>query len=117
MSHLKLVRVEIEGFRKFREPLVLDLRSPAGAPLDYLVLAGPNGCGKTTLLEVILLALGRDELLQVDADHRLRGTRVPAKSKASATSLLRASSRGWRSPLARRPPSSHEDLARHTAAR
>lgn len=28
MSHLKLVRVEIEGFRKFREPFVLDLRSP-----------------------------------------------------------------------------------------
>jgi ABC-type molybdenum transport system ATPase subunit/photorepair protein PhrA len=36
---------------------VLDLKSWAGALLDHLVLAGPNGCGKTTILEV-LLALG-----------------------------------------------------------
>lgn len=66
MSHLKLVRIEIEGFRRFREPFVLDVASPAGKPLDYLVLAGPNGCGKTTILEAILLALGREELIVRD---------------------------------------------------
>jgi energy-coupling factor transporter ATP-binding protein EcfA2 len=63
MSDLKLVRIEIDGFRKFQRPFVLDLKSPAGDPLDYLVLAGPNGCGKTTILEAILLALRRDGMV------------------------------------------------------
>ncbi|MEZ4435318.1 MAG: AAA family ATPase [bacterium] len=63
MSHLKLTRIEIEGFRRFRANWRLDLRSPAGTPLDYLVLAGPNGCGKTSVLEAIVLALGRDDLI------------------------------------------------------
>lgn len=70
MSHLQLVRIEVEGFRKFRERFVLDLCSPAGTPLDYLVLAGPNGCGKTTILEAILLALGREELIVRDLAAR-----------------------------------------------
>jgi energy-coupling factor transporter ATP-binding protein EcfA2 len=78
MSHLQLVRLEIEGFRRFRERFVLDLRSPAGAPLDYLVLAGPNGCGKTTILEAILLALGREDLIvrDLDAKDRVASPRV-----------------------------------------
>jgi hypothetical protein len=96
MSHLKLVRVEIEGFRKFREPLVLDLRSPARVPLDYLVLAGPNGCGKTTLLEVILLALGRDELLVRDlpAAERAGSPRVHLGPRARLRALVEDSASG-----------------------
>lgn len=72
MSHLQLVRIEVEGFRKYRQPFALDLRSPSGAPLDYLVLAGPNGCGKTTILEAILVALGREELMVRDLTARDR---------------------------------------------
>jgi len=67
MASLKLVRVEIQGFRQFRALMALDLRDPAGAPLEQLVLAGPNGSGKTTLLEAILLGLGQDDLLLRDA--------------------------------------------------
>jgi len=74
MSHLKLIRIEIQGFRKFRDPWVLDLLSPADEALDYLVLAGPNGCGKTTVLEAILLALGREELIVRDLDSKDRAT-------------------------------------------
>lgn len=60
MSHLKLTRIEIQNFRKFRDPFVLDLVSPSGEPLNYVVLAGPNGSGKTTVLEAILLATGKE---------------------------------------------------------
>jgi len=72
MSHLKLTSVEIRGFRRFREPWKLDLHSPAGEPLPYLVLAGPNGSGKTSVLEAILLALGREELIGRDEGSRRR---------------------------------------------
>jgi predicted ATPase len=72
MNHLKLIRIEIEGFRKFQERLVLDLRSPADTPLDYMVFAGPNGCGKTTILEAILLAIGREELIVRDLVAKVR---------------------------------------------
>lgn len=41
MSHLKLRSVEFQGFRKFQDPLTLEMLSPAGDPLDYFVLAGP----------------------------------------------------------------------------
>ena len=91
MSHLKLIRVEIQGFRKFREPLLLNLLSPAGEPLDYLVLAGPNGCGKTTVLEAILLALGREELMVRDLEARDRPTspRVRLEPGARITVVVR----------------------------
>lgn len=87
MSHLQLIRVEIEGFRKFRERFVLDLCSPAGSPLDYLVLAGPNGCGKTTVLEAILIALGREELIVRDLDAKERGS-SPRVQLEPSTRLL-----------------------------
>ena len=91
MSHLKLIRLEIQGFRKFRNPWVLDLRSPAGEPLDYLVLAGPNGCGKTTVLEAILLALGREELIVRDLDSKERSSspRVQLEKGALLKALVR----------------------------
>jgi DNA repair exonuclease SbcCD ATPase subunit len=78
MSNLKLVEIQIENFRKFRENFVLRLRSPAEGALDYMVLAGPNGCGKTTILEAILLSLGRDDLIvrDVGAADRAASPRV-----------------------------------------
>lgn len=84
MSHLKLTRVEIEGFRRFQRPWALDLRDPAGAPLDYMVLAGPNGCGKTTALEAILLALGREDLIVRDLAASERGTSPRIRLEGSA---------------------------------
>ena len=91
MSHLKLTRIEIEGFRKFRDPWTLDLASPAGEPLDYLVLAGPNGCGKTTVLEAILLALGREELIvrDIEAKERPTSPRVQLGREARLVAVVR----------------------------
>ena len=84
MSQIKLTRVEIQGFRKFQAPFILDMTAPSGEPLDYLVLAGPNGCGKTTILEAILLALGRDDRIVRDVDPKERPTSPRLRLESSA---------------------------------
>ncbi|MDX9724705.1 MAG: AAA family ATPase [Myxococcota bacterium] len=100
MSQLKLLSIELQGFRKFREPLTLELLSPAAESLDYFVLAGPNGCGKTTVLEAIVLALGRDDLLvrDLDAKERASSPRLRLEPGARLTAVLRdgASKREYR---------------------
>lgn len=64
MSSVRLVSIEIEGFRVFQKHFQVSLRSPVGSPSDVVVIAGPNGTGKTSLLEAILLALGREKLIE-----------------------------------------------------
>jgi energy-coupling factor transporter ATP-binding protein EcfA2 len=71
----KIHRVRIEKFRRIQEPLELDLTSPKGAPSKNIVLAGPNGCGKTSVLEAILLGLGRQDLIVRDAGLAAREER------------------------------------------
>ena len=66
MTSLRITRIEIEGYRGIREKLVLDLVGPDGNPVPQFVLAGPNGSGKTSVLEGVLLALGRKDLLSRD---------------------------------------------------
>jgi hypothetical protein len=58
----QLLRIEIHGSQKISD-FALDLRSPDGSPNKYHVLAGPNGCGKTVILEAILEVLGKGKLL------------------------------------------------------
>lgn len=67
-----LHHIRIERFRRIQEALELDLESPRGAPLSTVVLAGPNGCGKTSVLEAMLLGLGQEALLQRDQEPRER---------------------------------------------
>jgi energy-coupling factor transporter ATP-binding protein EcfA2 len=68
----KLLGLRIEGFRRIQQPLELDLRSPRGAALSTVVLAGPNGCGKTSVLEAILLGLGQEAMLLRDQEPKER---------------------------------------------
>ena len=65
-------RVRIENFRRIQAPLELDLVAPKGEPSKTIVLAGPNGCGKTTVLEAILLGLGMESLIVRDVEKSKR---------------------------------------------
>lgn len=59
---MKITEIQINNLMGI-ENLSLKFRHPNGRPLDMVVLAGPNGCGKTSLLEACILVLGRKDLL------------------------------------------------------
>src|SRR5438270_11912941 len=61
--------IEIENFRGI-EHLSLSFATPGGDASDIAVLAGPNGSGKTTVLEACLLALGRGRLIPEGDERR-----------------------------------------------
>ena len=53
MSQMRIEKLVIKGLNQFRN-LHLDFRDPAtGQPLEKVCFIGPNGTGKTTLLEVL----------------------------------------------------------------
>lgn len=80
----RLRRVRIQGFRRIQEPLDLALEQPSGGAVDQFVLAGPNGCGKTSVLEAVLFALGREDLILRDLPVNERGSHWRGKFPAGA---------------------------------
>jgi energy-coupling factor transporter ATP-binding protein EcfA2 len=64
VSSVRLVSIEVEGFRVLQPRFKVSLRSPRGGASDVVVIAGPNGTGKTSLLEAILLAMGQESLIE-----------------------------------------------------
>src|SRR3989442_1163912 len=66
----RLRRLRIEHFRGI-DQLDLDFGGSGDQPIDLAVLAGDNGCGKTAVLEAILLLMGEERFLSID-----RGTRA-----------------------------------------
>lgn len=68
----KIHRLRIEKFRRIQEPLEVDLTTPRGDPVKQAVFAGPNGCGKTTVLEAVLLGLGMESLIVRDLERSRR---------------------------------------------
>lgn len=58
---MKITRIKIMNLRAIAE-LELDLTAGDNSPLDLVVLAGSNGCGKTSVLEACLWALNQDAL-------------------------------------------------------
>lgn len=51
---MKIKKIEIENFRGI-DSLKLDFVDPWGNVLDLVALAGPNGCGKTSVLEACVI--------------------------------------------------------------
>jgi hypothetical protein len=68
MSHpaqrpsVAMTALRIRDFRGI-DRLDLDFRGPDGQPNSLVVLAGPNGCGKTAVLEAALILAGGVELI------------------------------------------------------
>jgi predicted ATPase len=58
---IALTSLKIRDFRGI-EHLDLDFRGPDGFPNNLIVLAGPNGSGKTAVLEAALIAVGGHKL-------------------------------------------------------
>lgn len=69
-SSFKIRRITIEGFRRIQEKLTLDLVDPKDNPVDTFVIAGPNGCGKTSVLEAILYGLDSFDVLNTIRSRR-----------------------------------------------
>jgi predicted ATPase len=59
---IALASLSIRDFRGI-ENLDLDFRGPDGLPNQLVVLAGPNGSGKTAVLEAALIAVGGSKLI------------------------------------------------------
>ena len=57
-----ITSLSIRDFRGI-ERLELDFRGPDGHPNSLVVLAGPNGCGKTAVLEAALMLAGGVDLI------------------------------------------------------
>ncbi len=59
---IEITSLSIRDFRGI-DRLELDFRGPDGQPNSLVVLAGPNGCGKTTVLEAALILAGGIKLV------------------------------------------------------
>jgi energy-coupling factor transporter ATP-binding protein EcfA2 len=64
-----ITSLSIRDFRGI-DRLELDFRGPDGQPNSLVVLAGPNGCGKTAVLEAALILAGGVELITGPRDQR-----------------------------------------------
>ena len=72
---MKIKKITITNFRGI-DSLSLDFIHPAGKPLDLVVLAGPNGCGKTSVLEACLFACQKQDLPLGKRQHSKSNVRI-----------------------------------------
>jgi energy-coupling factor transporter ATP-binding protein EcfA2 len=67
-----IVRLELENFRVF-ERLDIDLTTNTSKSAPWSMLLGENGCGKSSILQAVAMALAGEKLRhQLAAEHRLR---------------------------------------------
>ncbi len=72
---IALTSLKIRDFRGI-EHLDLDFRGPDGLPNNLVVLAGPNGCGKTAVLEAALIAAGGVKIAVGGSTEQAGATRL-----------------------------------------
>lgn len=70
---MRIARLRISGFRGVREA---DIRLT-----EQSVLVGPNGCGKSTLIDAISLALGRTRMVRSLTEHDFTGSNPTADAR------------------------------------
>lgn len=118
--------IRIEKFRRIRDVLELDLRTPRGRPSSLTVIAGPNGCGKTSVLEAVLLGLGQEDLIvrDIEASEREGSWRATVPEGARIQLTVSLDVRGGREETwvrtrdehyRIRDDDSHEDLLDYSA--
>lgn len=59
---MKLKQIKLAGFKSFVDPTVLDLRS------DLVGVVGPNGCGKSNIIDAVSCVLGVRSAKEVRGD-------------------------------------------------
>ena len=70
---MKILQVKIEGFRGIRQGLItFD---------DNTVLIGTNGCGKSTVMDALTLALGSIRSVRTLTDHDFYGSNPQASDR------------------------------------
>jgi energy-coupling factor transporter ATP-binding protein EcfA2 len=86
-AKLRLLKLSVRDFRGI-DKVELDLTDADGEPVNLAVLAGGNGCGKTALLEaIILLVHGQLDMLPTDAAPLQDQIRFGASSFSLAADL------------------------------
>ncbi len=93
-----LLSLEIENTRSFGPRQRLDLSDGSGNPRMWTVLLGDNGVGKTTVLQVMLLAVAdvRTSVALLGLHDTLGRTKSPRASPAAGRCLVHGSRRGFR---------------------
>src|ERR1700691_3655035 len=72
---MHIARLRIAGFRGVQEA---DIRLAKQS-----VLVGPNGCGKSTLIDAISLALGRTKMVRSLTEHDFTGSDPAAATRVN----------------------------------
>ncbi|ODS02263.1 hypothetical protein AUC71_16255 [Methyloceanibacter marginalis] len=101
---MQITRLRLLGFKSFVEPTELEVQH------GLTGVVGPNGCGKSNLLEALRWAMGEtsyksmrgtamDDVIFAGAKTDRRGT--PPRSRCSSTTAS-----GWRRPNSTIPMSS-----------
>jgi energy-coupling factor transporter ATP-binding protein EcfA2 len=87
--HLKKIKISnIRGFGEGEQALDLDLTRPDGSLAGWTVFAGPNGSGKTTILQAIATAIaGHDRFHALVRDHAGWIRQGVQRSMAASTAL------------------------------
>jgi DNA repair exonuclease SbcCD ATPase subunit len=68
----KLSKIELDNFRVFKGHRTFDLLNRTGKPYNFICIYGPNGSGKTSLVDALeWLATGK--LHRIDSDMQVQG--------------------------------------------
>lgn len=103
----RLLNLSIQDFRGI-DSLKLDFTDGNGDPIGLAVIAGSNGCGKTSVLEAILLLLGQYDLLPEDMAPEIEQVRFGKKQfhlAAGINQVLNGKRVDFRDSYSMTPPS------------